>query len=132
MASPTISSPPRYRSARPEDALLVAALTLQSARAQDLRIPPGFLDRFAESWLDIAKQHPVWICEADGEHAGYLQCARIRPLPWPGVTGGGELREERLFVRADFTGRHLEEGLRAAAAAWAASRGVRWVPGPHT
>ncbi len=121
-------APPRYRSARTEDALLVAALTIQAAKAADLRTPPGFMDRFADSWRALEGQHPVWICEYDGQHAGYLQCARIRPLPWPGVTGGGELREERLFVREEYRDAQLHEGLRAAAAAWAASRGVRWVP----
>ena len=121
-------APPRYRSARRDESLLVAALTMQAARAEGRTIPEKFMDRFAETWLALDGQHPVWICEFDGEHVGFLQAARIRPLPWPGVSGGGELREERLFVHAEHAAQGFDVGLRAAAAAWAASRGVRWVP----
>lgn len=117
-----------FRPASADEALLVAALTIQAARAADLSVPAGFMDRFADTWRSRPGHHPVWICECDGEHAGFLQTTRTRALPWPGRSGGGELREERLFVRADFSGRGLESGLREAAANWAASRGVTWLP----
>ena len=119
---------PRFRAAREGEALLVAALTIQAARAQGRTVPDGFMDRFADSWREHHRQHPTWLCEMDGEHAGYLLAARIRHLPFPGQTTIGELHEQRLFVRPDFVDRGVAPGLRAAAAAWAASRGVVWVP----
>lgn len=118
---------PRIRAAGVNDALLVAALTLQAARAEGLAPEPGFLDRFADTWREYRDQHPAWWAELDGQHAGLLLAARVRPLPWPGHTGGGSLTVERTFVRPDLTGRGVRESLRAAAREWAATRGLEFV-----
>ncbi|HHV21826.1 MAG TPA: GNAT family N-acetyltransferase [Propionibacterium sp.] len=113
------------RQATREDALLVAALTLQAARAQGLPGEPGFLDRYAEAWLAARDFHPAWWAELDGEHAGLLVTIWFRPLPWPGrARGGGVLRTDRLFVRADQPRVPIETALRAAAREWATARGV--------
>lgn len=111
------------------DALLVAALTLQAARAEGLPPEEGFLDRYANAWLAARDVHPAWWAEADGEHAGLLVTAWFRPLPWPGQPrGGGVLRLERLFVRPDRPGVPIETALRAAAQDWATARGVAEIP----
>ncbi|MDO5683279.1 MAG: hypothetical protein Q4G46_10680 [Propionibacteriaceae bacterium] len=107
------------------DALLVAALTLQAARAEGLEPATGFLDRFAEAWLGAYEFHPAWWAEAEGQHAGILVATWFRPLPWPGRPSGGTLRTERLFVRTDQPGvRLIETALRAAAREWATARSV--------
>lgn len=118
---------PRIRQAGAADALLVGALVIQAARAEGLDPGPGFLDRFADTWLEYRDQHPAWWAELDGRHAGLLLTARTRPLPWPGRTGGGVLRAERLFVSADLSQRGIAESLRAAAREWATTRGMDWV-----
>ncbi|WP_432558743.1 hypothetical protein [Granulicoccus sp. GXG6511] len=115
------------RQAGGADALLVAALTLQAARAEGLTPVPGFLDRFADAWLGAREFHPAWWAEADGSHAGLLVTTWFRPLPWPGRTRGGTLRTERLFVRADCPRAPIETALRAAAREWATARGVEEV-----
>lgn len=107
------------------DALLVAALTLQAARAEGVPPEEGFLDRYAEAWLAARDVHPAWFAEAVGEHAGLLVTAWFRPLPWPGrPRGGGVLRLERLFVRPDRPQAPIETALRAAAREWARQRDV--------
>ncbi|GAB3625126.1 hypothetical protein GCM10027418_32130 [Mariniluteicoccus endophyticus] len=118
---------PRIRQAGVDDALLVAALTIQAARAEGLVPEPGFMDLFADCWIEYADQHPVWWAELDGEHAGLLVAARVRPLPWPGQTGGGSVTPERLFVRPGKENRGVEDALRAAAREWATTRGMEFV-----
>lgn len=113
------------RQARSGDALLVAALTLQAARAEGAPPESGFLDRYAEAWLAARDQHPAWWAEAAGEHVGLLVTTWFRPLPWPGrARGGGVLRVERLFVRDDLPTEPVSTALRAAAREWARGRGV--------
>jgi hypothetical protein len=114
----------RIRQAGPGDALLIAALTIQAARAEGLIPDKGFLDRYAETWLENRATHPAWWAEAGGEHAGLLIATRTRPLPWPGRTGGGSVHLERLFVRADQPIDRVANALRAAAREWAAARGI--------
>lgn len=114
----------RIRQAGPGDALLVAALIIQAARAEGLAPESGFLDQYAEAWLQNRATHPAWIAEAGGEHAGLLVVTRIRPLPWPGRAGGGSIRVERLFVRADQPGAPIAAALRSAAREWAREHGV--------
>lgn len=110
------------------DALLVAALTLQAARAEGVPPEEGFLDRYADAWLAARDVHPAWFAEAEGEHAGLLVTAWFRPLPWPGrPRGGGVLRTDRLFVRPDLARVPIEEALRAAAREWAKERHVEEV-----
>lgn len=114
----------RIRQAGATDALLVAALTIQAARAQGLTPEPGFLDRYAEAWLENRAAHPAWLAEADGEHAGLLVVTRVRSLPWPERAENGWLHLERLFVRAGQPREAIANALRAAADAWAAARSV--------
>ncbi|MDO5500176.1 MAG: hypothetical protein Q4F67_10925 [Propionibacteriaceae bacterium] len=113
------------RQATRDDALLVAALILQAARADGLPGEPGFLDRYAQAWLAAPDLHPAWWAELFGEHAGVLVTVWFRPLPWPGrPRGGGVLRTDRLFVRPDQPRVPIEAALRAAAREWATARGV--------
>lgn len=122
-----IMNEPRIRRAGRADALLVAALTIQAARAQGLTPEPGFMDRHAEAWLDQFDQHPTWWVEFEGQHAGLLVAIRSCPLPWPGRETAGVLRVERVFVRPDLAGRGLEESLKVASQIWAAERRLEWV-----
>lgn len=104
---------------------MVAALTLQAARAEGLPPEPGFLDRYAAAWLTARDLHPTWWAESGREHVGLLVGVWFRPLPWPGrAPGGGVLRIERLFVRAGLHVDAVGTALRAAARVWAQGRGV--------
>ncbi|OYO02041.1 hypothetical protein [Enemella evansiae] len=116
----------RIRQASEADAPLVAALVIQAARAEGLEPGQGFMDRFVDAWREYRDQHPAWWAELDNQHAGLLLTARIRPLPWPGRTGGGELRAERLFVPDAYADRGVADALRAAARDWATARGMDW------
>lgn len=107
------------------DALLVSALTIQAARAAGCHPERGFMDRFAESWVEYRDQHPTWFAEHNQVHAALLRAGRLRPLPWPGRSGGGSLQIELLFVREDLTGQGIERALIEAMCAWAAARGLR-------
>lgn len=127
---------PRTRRAGPDDALVVAALTLQCARHRGAPAEPGFLDRFASAWLATVPEHPVWLAECSGEHAGYLLSTRHRPLPWPGDRGsGGSLMVEQFFVRPEFRSLRIGELLLTAARDWARAEGLSALqmrPGRHT
>ena len=126
----------RIRQAGPDDALVVAALTLQCALHRGGTAEPGFLDRFAAAWLRDHQAHPTWIAESRGEHAGYLQADVLKPLPWPGDGGrGGTLHVVRFFVRPSFRGQHIGEAAPAHGSAVRTRTGpgsaaVR--PGPKT
>lgn len=130
------------RRAGPDDALIVAGLTLQCALHRGGRRERGFLDRFARAWSGQHQTRPVWIAEANAEHAGYLLAACVRSLPWPGDGGasgargsGGSLQVEQFFIRPEFRGRQLGEALLRAAVDWARADGLATVqmrPGPHT
>ncbi len=117
----------RIRRAGPDDALVVAALHLQSAR--DLGHPgePGFLDRFADAWLATRREHPTWIAESDGEHAGVLSARRLRPLPFPGRPDVSWLYVGTAFVVPAYRklgiGRALIEGMLE----WCRTTDVKWV-----
>ena len=127
----------RTRLAGPDDALVVAALTLQCARHRGAQSEVGFLDRFARAWSAGQTTRPVWVAEAGDEHAGYLQGLVVEPLPWPGrVAGAGvELVVDTFFVRPEHRGIGVGEVLLGAAVAWARDAGMAAVTiraGVHT
>jgi GNAT superfamily N-acetyltransferase len=130
----------RTRLAGPDDALVVAALTLQCARhrgGEDHQGEQGFLDRYARAWLATGSAHPVWIAQAGEEHAGYLQAAVVEPLPWPGrpAGAGADLVVDTFFVRPEHRGIGVGEVLLKSAVQWARDAGFRQVlmaAGVHT
>lgn len=127
----------RTRLAGPDDALVVAALTLQCARHRGGEGEVGFLDRFARAWSAGHPLRPVWIAEAGDEHAGYLQGRVVEPLPWPGRVPGAdaELVVDTFFVRPEHRGIGAGEVLLKAAVAWARDshlRAVSMAAGVHT
>lgn len=127
----------RTRLAGPDDALVVAALTLQCARHRGGEGEVGFLDRFARAWSASQKVRPVWIAEAGDVHAGYLQGLVVEPLPWPGRTpgSGAELVVDTFFIRPEHRGIGAGEALLIAAVEWARDSGLRAVTmsvGVHT
>ena len=127
----------RTRLAGPDDALVVAALTLQCARHRGGQGETGFLDRFARAWSVSQQTRPVWVAEAGDEHAGYLQGLVVEPLPWPGRAPGAgvELVVDTFFVRPEHRGIGVGEVLLGAAVAWARDAGMAAVTiraGVHT
>lgn len=125
----------RTRLAGPDDALVVAALALQCALHRGGSGEPGFLDRYARTWLAGLLQRPVWLAEAADEHAGFLQAAVVEPLPAPGGPVGTLLVVETFFVRPSHRGLGVGELLLREASEWARDggfAGVRMSAGPHT
>jgi GNAT superfamily N-acetyltransferase len=118
----------RIRKAGPDDALIVAALTLQCARDRGSSGEPGFLDRFAGAWAAQHYAHPVWIAEAGDQHAGHLQAAVVDTLPWPGrAPGAGTLVVETFYLRPEHRGRGIGEQLLGTAVEWARGSGLTGV-----
>ncbi|HEV7194603.1 MAG TPA: GNAT family N-acetyltransferase [Pedococcus sp.] len=115
----------RIREAGPQEALVVAALTLQCARDRGGVSEPGFLDRHAKAWLEQRSSHPAWIAESGAQHAGLLQAAVLDDLPWPGHQGErGELVVQTLFVAREHRGHAIGERLLGAAVAWSRDSGL--------
>ena len=81
------------------DALVVAALRLQAARATGAAPEPGFLDRFAAAW--DPELHPTWVAERDGSHAGVLVAQVSTDLPWPGRATARWLHVTTLYAPAE-------------------------------
>ncbi len=116
------------------DALVVAALRLQSARAAGAPTEPGFLDRFAAAW--DPGRHPTWVAEQDGSHAGVLIAQVVTDLPWPGQAIGRRLQVVTLYASADSAEIHsaaadpaVAEALTTAMTTWAHDTGLT-VAGP--
>lgn len=116
----------RIVKAGPQDAFVVAALTLQAAIAIDGAREEGFLDRAAEHWLRHHEQLPAWFAEHEGAHAGLLQATLPPETAWPGQAPGtrGRLWVTLLHVRADHRRRGVGAALLAACEGWATGAGV--------
>ena len=115
--------------ARPEDALVVAALSLQFAIAVDGSREEGYLHRAATHWLAHHEQLPTWIAEHDGEHAGYLQATYPPETTWPGQRPGarGRLWVHAVYVPAEHRRRGLATALITACEDWARGAGVQTI-----
>lgn len=121
----------RIREAGPQEALVVAALTLQCARDRGCASETGFLDRHAKAWLERRSSHPAWIAESGDRHAGLLQAAVLHGLPWPGHQGErGELVVQTLFVGREHRGQGIGEQLLGAAVDWSRDAGLTAVSLP--
>lgn len=112
--------------ARPDDALVVAALSLQASIAMDGVREDGYLARAAEHWLAHHPYLPAWFAEHDGEHAGLLQAAYPPETTKPGQPPGsrGRLWVHLLFVHADHRRQGVGAALLAACEDWAKGVGV--------
>ncbi|GAB3077236.1 hypothetical protein GCM10027080_23640 [Pedococcus soli] len=126
----------RTRPAGPDDALVVAGLTLQCALHRGGTPEPGFLDRFARAWSAQVRTRPAWIAEVGDQHAGYLQAAVVPALPWPGRSdAAGVLLVDTFFVRPTHRGLSVGEFLLRAAVDWSRAQGlteVRMTAGKFT
>ncbi|MEO6998378.1 MAG: GNAT family N-acetyltransferase [Terracoccus sp.] len=107
------------RRAGADDAFVVAALHLQSARDVGMPPEPGFLNRFVDAWLRERPDHPTWLAQREGEHAGILETRRLRTLPWPTRPEASALHVENLFVAPAHRGLGVEQGLAEAMIEWA-------------
>ena len=112
--------------ARPEDAFIVAALSLQAAIAIDGAREEGYLARAAEHWLRHHEQLPAWFAEHEGQHAGYLQAVLPPETTWPGERPGtrGRLWVQALHVHEAHRRQGVALALTAACESWATYAGV--------
>lgn len=116
----------RVREAVPSDAFSVAALHIQDERERGGRVPPGFLDRFADAWLrDGARR--TWLAEeTGGRPLGTVHGTRVQQLPSADRPAGAWFHVSLLFVTPDArgcgTGERLLRTLLDRAAADAVTR----------
>lgn len=112
--------------ARPEDAFIVAALSLQFAIAVDDAREEGYLDRAAGHWLRHHEYLPTWYAEHEGQHAGYLQATHPPETTWPGEEPGtrGRLWVQSLYVHAAHRRQGIALALTSACEAWAREAGI--------
>ncbi|MDN5763328.1 MAG: GNAT family N-acetyltransferase [Microlunatus sp.] len=115
------------RRAGADDALVVAALHLQSARDLGHDGEPGFLDRFADAWLASRPDHPTWIAQSHGAHAGVLSTRRLRPLPFPGRPEVSWLYVGTIFVASGHRKRGIGRALIEGMLDWSRATDVKWV-----
>ncbi|WP_347354067.1 GNAT family N-acetyltransferase [Intrasporangium sp.] len=115
------------RRAGADDALVVAALHLQSARDLGQDGEPGFLDRFVDAWLASRPDHPTWVAESRGEHAGVLSTRRLRPLPFPGRPEVSWLYVGTIFVAPGHRKRGIGRALIEGMLEWSRATDVKWV-----
>lgn len=113
--------------ARPEDAFVLGALSLQLARAAGAEREEGYLDRAADHWLAHHDRLPSWIAEHEGAHAGYLQAVTLPETTRPRQPVGtrGRLWVDALFVAPDHRRRGVATALLTACESWAKGAGVR-------
>lgn len=112
--------------AEPEDAFIVAALSLQIAIAIDGSREEGYLDRAVEHWLRHREHLPTWIAEREGSHAGYLQATYPPETTWPGQPVGtrGRLWVHAMYVAPDHRRVGVGTALLASCESWAKGAGV--------
>ena len=115
------------RRAGADDAYVVAALHLQSARDLGMPAEAGFLDRFVDAWLPERHGRPTWIAQHDGEHAGILEARQARALPWPTRAQAGALHVENLFVAPAHRRLGVAAALAEAMIEWARRTDATWV-----
>lgn len=116
----------RIVKAAPEDAFIVAALSLQLAIDIDGAREVGYLDRAADHWLRHHRYLPTWIAEHEGQHAGYLQGVLPPETTWPGERPGtrGRLWVQALHVSAPHRRQGIARALTSACEAWSKDVGV--------
>lgn len=112
--------------ARPEDAFIVAALSLQFAIAVEDAREDGYLDRAAEHWLRHHEQLPTWIAQREGTHAGYLQATHPPETTWPGQPIGtrGRLWIHAMYVADEHRRSGVGTALLSSCESWAKGAGV--------
>lgn len=106
----------RVRRLRAEEALLAAALHVQSMHASGRTPAPGQLDRYAVAWHAGGDLLPQWVAEVDGRHCGTL-LLRLQPALPPGVGDRSRGAEVALLFDAE-EGTGIEEALLEAARQW--------------
>ncbi|MFI9276297.1 GNAT family N-acetyltransferase [Kitasatospora sp. NPDC052896] len=112
------------RSATAADAAVVARLQQDMARELGTAGEPGFVDRFAKTWLADLERRPTWLAERDGRAIGVLILVVIDKLPWPGQAPGRWAHVSLVFV--DQADRNAGVGhlLLGEMLAWAAANRV--------
>ncbi|NNG40786.1 GNAT family N-acetyltransferase [Flexivirga sp. ID2601S] len=117
----------RIERARPrrDDAFALAAMTLRWDLAGGAPNRPGFLDEFADAWLDAAASRPAWIARRpDGNPVGFAIGALVTSLPSLRRPAGGWLHLSGFYVDPDLRGQGLGQRLMDQVVAFARERGL--------
>ena len=107
-----------------EDAFALGALKLQMDREFDLPPRPGFLDDFANHYLQHFDALPTWIAKAsDGAPLGFIQAATVQRIPSLAREATPNLHIGNVFVTPTARNLGLGERLLGCAVRYAREQG---------
>lgn len=115
----------RIERATPEDAFVLAAMTLRWDLEGGAPRRDGFIDEFAEAWLSQGSARPAWLARrADGDPVGFAIGILATSLPSLRRPTGGWVHLSSMYVAPDLRGRGLGERLLRHIIDWAAESGL--------
>jgi GNAT superfamily N-acetyltransferase len=115
----------RIQRATPEDAFVLAAMTLRWDLEGGAPRRDGFIDEFAEAWLSQGSARPAWLARrADGDPVGFAIGILATSLPSLRRPTGGWVHLSSMYVAPDLRGRGLGERLLRHIIDWAAESGL--------
>lgn len=115
----------RIERAAPEDAFVLAAMTLRWDLEGGSPRRDGFLDDFAEAWLAQGATRPAWLARrADGDPVGFVIGFLATSLPSLRRPTGGWVHLSSLYVVPEMRGAGLGERMLREIVDWAVERGL--------
>lgn len=119
-----VINPLIVRQATAADARLVARLQEDMDREFGAPDKPGFVDRFAEVWLNNADHRPTWIAERGGDAIGVLVLVVVDKLPRAGRDSGRWAHVSLVFVAKNARNAGIGTLLLQRMLAWASDNDV--------
>ncbi len=115
----------RIERAVPEDAFVLAAMTLRWDLEGGSPRRDGFIDEFAESWLAQGSARPAWLMRRDdGDPVAFAIGILATSLPSLRRPTGGWLHLSSVYVAPDLRGHGVGESLLRHIIDWAAQSGL--------
>ncbi|GGB37242.1 hypothetical protein GCM10011492_30030 [Flexivirga endophytica] len=115
----------RIERAVPEDAFVLAAMTLRWDLEGGSPRRAGFIDEFAEAWLAQGNARPAWLARrADGDPVGFAIGILATSLPSLRRPTGGWLHLSSVYVVPELRGSGLGERMLRQVIDWAADGGL--------
>lgn len=110
----------RIERAAPEDAFVLAAMTLRWDLEGGSPRRDGFIDEFAEAWLAQGETRPAWLARrADGDPVGFVIGILATSLPSLRRPTGGWLHLSSFYVVPALRGHGLGERMMQEVLDWA-------------
>ncbi|WP_446663828.1 N-acetyltransferase family protein [Flexivirga sp. B27] len=115
----------RIERAAPDDAFVLAAMTLRWDLEGGSPRRDGFIDEFAEAWLAQGSARPAWLAKrADGDPVGFVIGVLATSLPSLRRPAGGWLHLSSFYVVPELRGHGLGRLMMREVLAWATECGL--------